>query len=134
MVMNSLSERAGFTLIELMVVLLIIIMLSSFALFSYDRYKEKARAKELITLARGCSVDVVAECLLRKKEMTDPLDKAVFQNCGNRTLEGLGTVELTLSGCCTDFEVEAVGSKIEHYKGKCTGDYRERIECNIEDR
>ena len=58
-------RKKGFTLIELMVVIAIIAILAAVALTSYKAYQQKAKAKELITLARACAQEIVAECMVR---------------------------------------------------------------------
>ena len=55
-------RKKGFTLIELMVVIAIIAILAAVALTSYRGYMRKAKAKELVTLARACAQEVIATC------------------------------------------------------------------------
>jgi len=55
-------RKKGFTLIELMVVIAIIAILAAIALTSYRAYMRKARAKELVTLARNCAQEVIVLC------------------------------------------------------------------------
>ncbi len=56
-------RKKGFTLIELMVVIAIIAILAAIALTSYQAYIKKAKAKELITIARGCAQGVITKCI-----------------------------------------------------------------------
>ena len=55
-------RKKGFTLIELMVVIAIIAILAAIALTSYRSYIRKAQAKELLTFARACIQEAVAQC------------------------------------------------------------------------
>ncbi len=124
------AEGGGFTLIELMLVVFIISVLAALSLVYYGRYQQRARAKDLMTVARGCAADVISECVGKSGNIAD-LSTYSFHSCQNRTMEGTGEIETTISGCCTDFTVESVGTKITLYKGECRGDYSDRLECDI---
>ena len=56
------NRRKGFTLVELMIVIAIIAILAAVAISQYSSYREKAQAKDLISLARNCAQDIIAEC------------------------------------------------------------------------
>ena len=55
-------REEGFTLIELMIVIAIIAILAAVAVTQYNSYKNKAKAKDLIGIARACALDAVARC------------------------------------------------------------------------
>ena len=55
-------RKKGFTLIELMVVIAIIAILAAIALTAYRAYIRKAQAKELMTFARACIQESIAQC------------------------------------------------------------------------
>ena len=55
-------RKKGFTLIELMVVIAIIAILAAIALTAYKSYIRKAQAKELLTFARACVQEAMAQC------------------------------------------------------------------------
>ena len=117
-------------MVELMLVVFIISVLAALSLVYYGQYRQRARAKDLMTVARGCAADVVSECVSNSGSIAD-LSAHAFSSCGNRTLDGTGEIETTVSGCCTDFRVESVGAKVTLYKGVCSGDYSDKLECDI---
>ncbi len=123
-------ENRGFTLVELMLVIFIISVLTALSLVYYGRYHQRARAKDLMTVARGCAADVISECVAKSGNIAD-LSTYFFHSCQNRTMEGTGEIETSVVGCCTDFTVDSVGTKVTLYKGECTGDYSDRLECDI---
>jgi len=55
-------RKKGFTLIELMVVIAIIAILAAIAVSGYKSYIRKAQAKELLTFARACVQEAMAQC------------------------------------------------------------------------
>ena len=56
------DRRKGFTLIELMIVIAIIAILAAVAATQYNSYKRKAKAKDLIGLARICAQELLEQC------------------------------------------------------------------------
>ena len=65
-------REEGFTLIELMIVLAIIIILAAVGIGQYKKYTERAKAKQLVELARNCFMDLLAECQLKDKITNAP--------------------------------------------------------------
>ncbi len=97
-------RKKGFTLIELMVVIAIIAILAAVALTSYRSYMRKAKAKELVALARACAQEVIATCEI--------------EGSGSVTLDNLGacpntayisgSIQASRSGsatCGSDFSI-----------------------------
>ena len=123
-------KKKGFTLVELMLVVFIISVLAALSLVYYGQYRQRAQAKDLMTVARGCAADVIAECIGASGNIAD-LSTRSLGSCENRTMEGTGLIETTVTGCCTDFTVESVGTEVTLYKGECAGDYSDNLECDI---
>ena len=113
---------------ELMLVVFIVAILASLSFVYYGSCKEKACAKDLVTAARGCAADVIGECIGKKG---GEFDVSGLPSCGNRSLGNAGLVGFSVSGCCTGFLVETVGSKVEHYKGRCEGDLEKDLVCEL---
>jgi len=103
--------RSGFTLIELMIVIAIIAILAGMAIIPYTYYMRKAKAKELITLARACVQEAVAQCV----------ENANFNNfeslatCSHPTSETsyLENIQITPSGSCSSGIMVSASGKIK---------------------
>ncbi len=61
--MKGIKDKSGFTLIELLVVIAIIAILAAIAIPQYNQYRQRAKAKDLISLAHNCAQDIVAYCM-----------------------------------------------------------------------
>ena len=116
-------RKKGFTLIELMVVIAIIAILAAIALSSYRAYIRKAQAKELVTFARACIQETIAQC------MTDPDFDAVGQldACQNPDdTEYLTDIQFTQLPSCDDFSATIQGTvggeEGETYQVECEYD------------
>ena len=121
-------RKKGFTLIELMVVIAIIAILAAIALSSYSAYQKKAKAKELITLARACVQEAVAECLVKSSVNLDDLGACP----SNATTSYLGTVTRGGSVTCgSDFSITYTSSDLG-YAANCTYDHdNDEITCSL---
>ena len=115
-------RKKGFTLIELMVVIAIIAILAAIALTAYRAYIKKAQAKELMTLARACIQEVIAECAVTGSNPT-------LSNLAACTPEASQTKYLTsiqITGtpnCNGDFNIVATGTTTTGGNFKVTCSY-----------
>ena len=120
------KEKKAFTLIELMIVVAIIAILAALALPQYTKYKKKAEAKELISAARACAMEIASECLVNNSTSTDQLPTC------NGAVSSKYTGSITLYGakdyssenpCGSSYTIYAVGSgsDMDLYMANCTG-------------
>jgi len=113
-------RKKGFTLIELMVVIAIIAILAAVALTSYRAYQQKAKAKELLTIARACAQEIAAECAVTGSYVSTQL-----ASCNvNGTVGYLTGVSVSATGGCNSFTVTASG-KVDNsttYQVTCSYD------------
>ena len=100
-------RKKGFTLIELMVVIAIIAILAAIALTSYRAYIRKAKAKELMTFARACIQEAVAQCMTDNS--TDPSTLDACQNPTNLP-RYFTAINITPPADCSDFDVTVTGT------------------------
>ncbi|PMP95398.1 MAG: hypothetical protein C0169_05460 [Thermodesulfobacterium geofontis] len=122
-------RKKGFTLIELMVVIAIIAILAAIALTSYKAYMRKAQAKELMTFARACIQEAIAQC------MTDPnfTQFTSLDACKNpRDTQYITGITITPPSSCSDYSASAKGSVGgTTYQVECTYDTtRDDVVCS----
>jgi len=89
--------KNGFTLSELIIVIAIIGILSAFAITSYTYYKEKAKSKELINLARGCLQEAITKCM--ENTNFDEFEKLASCNHTQNTTY-LTNIQININGGC----------------------------------
>ena len=112
-------RKKGFTLVELMVVIAIIAILAAVALSAYQAYIKKAQAKELMTFARACIQEAVAQC------MSDPdfqdIDELEACNVENATTKYIGTINFTTLPSCGNYSATITGTvNNDTYEVSCT--------------
>jgi prepilin-type N-terminal cleavage/methylation domain-containing protein len=122
-------RKKGFTLVELMVVIAIIAILAAIALTAYRAYIRKAQSKELLTFARACVQEAIAQC------STDPdftsfgdLDACQTPTQGTQYITG---ITITPPSSCNELTTSARGTVgTETYEVTCTYDQtRDDIIC-----
>ena len=112
-------RKKGFTLIELMVVIAIIAILAAIALTSYRAYIRKAKAKELVTFARACIQETIAQCMTDSN--TDPSTLDACQDPDDT--EYITGIDITPPADCSDFDVTVTGTVDGvTYEVECTYD------------
>jgi len=113
-------RKKGFTLIELMVVIAIIAILAAIALTAYRSYIRKAQAKDLLTFARACAQEAVAQCQTDSQADISTLDACSITN---GTSQYLTDVQVSASGGCSGFTATATGKLRDlgiQYMANCT--------------
>jgi len=112
-------RKKGFTLIELMVVIAIIAILAAIALTSYRAYIRKAQAKELMTFARACIQEAIAQCMTDNSTNTATLDAC--QNPDDTKY--IKNISFDTRPTCSDFSATIHGTVGgETYKVECKYD------------
>ncbi|WP_051453549.1 prepilin-type N-terminal cleavage/methylation domain-containing protein [Hippea sp. KM1] len=115
--MKEIKSKAGFTLIELLVVIAIIAILAAIAIPQYNQYRERAKAKDLITLAHNCAQDVVAYCM--DKDNGTDVDASNIDSCkASGDVGYLKSVSISISN---DNTTKCGGFKSENDNVTATG-------------
>ncbi|QJA06513.1 prepilin-type N-terminal cleavage/methylation domain-containing protein [Thermosulfurimonas marina] len=122
------EREKGFTLVELMIVIAIIAILAAVALSQYSSYKNKAKAKDLVGIARSCVMEIVTECQadpsFNNATSLESCQDATYAN-GTKYLQS-GTIKFTnsFSSCSSNFDVTVEGQIVggPTYEVTCTYD------------
>ena len=130
----------GATLVELMLIIVIVALLAALAYISYSSYMNKAKAKDLITLARACAHEALAECMVHED---GTVDWSALASC-NMTQQSFGPYLInatvyTPSGTtsCTNLSsanITACGyisSIPAHYRVTCSFDAEKNLSCSL---
>jgi len=115
------NRKKGFTLVELMIVIAIIAILAAVAIPQYNNYKKKAKAKDLVGIARACSQEIVSQCMVDDSlsDFTSLKSCAISGDVGPY----LKSVSIQANGDCDSFTVKAQGTVDDTtYSAECTGD------------
>ncbi len=128
------KEKKAFTLIELMIVVAIIAILAALALPQYNKYRQKAEAKEMLTGARACAMEIVSECMANggQNPNLNDTDASAYESCRNYNSPKIGNVDIVLnpSNNCSQFHVNADDKAgTNPFYAKCNGNYQNGVEC-----
>jgi len=110
-------HKSGFTLIELMIVIAILAILAGMAVIPFTYYIRKAKAKELVNLARACIQEAITEC------MTDnSTDTSTLNACQNPDdTRYITNIQFTTLPTCNNFSATIQGNVGEEtYQVTCT--------------
>ncbi len=129
------KDNKAFTLIELMIVVAIIAILAALALPQYNKYRQKAEAKEALTGARACAMEIVSECMTNGGSNTFAADMSSnYTSCADFNAPKLGNVNIltVAANNCTQFHVNADDTGSNPFHAKCNGNYQNGVECWIQ--
>ena len=140
---SILSKKEGFTLIEILIVISIILILVSISLPFYQNYRQKAVISSIaLPIVNSCANDIVIYCVERSVNTPTVIDvnSVNLTNCQDTTILEYN-LDLNISGNFTCYpggnigsgSIEAIISEIPTYKAVC--DLNENsINCRVEER
>lgn len=124
-------HRAGFSLVELVVVIAIISILASFSIPIYLKYQKKSKVSSFaLPIASACAKDLITYCIdlnLENQQVIDLSNANVnLKNCNitnavgnNLTVTISGSVVCEISGMISNGTVSVKIEGINDYVAKC---------------
>lgn len=93
--------KKGFTLVELLMVIALLVILASMALPSYLMYRDKSKVGNFaLSIASACAKDAMADCVSRFVDAPTVYNLSALPNC-SRVNTAMGSVEVLLDGSYT---------------------------------
>jgi len=128
------NNQQGFTLVELMIVIAIIGILAAIAMPQYAAYRNKAKAKPLISYARACMMETVSNCQGNRDYNPSIHTTGACQPTGFALPDG-APIHITIPTTCglggANIDTTAKATIGILYTARCTGRYNDDTTCSL---